>query len=110
MALAKTQREDAPLFHFKAFQDVRLQREVFVEADQTGIAVNGHHADVLGLAHQHFHAAAISADASAIGVKVHLQGLFRQTLAHRRQFAGLNHRFKKRRFLERRGRCGCNGY
>ncbi len=61
-ALAQMKREDASVFDIDRFEDVGLEFERRRVADQPRIAVDHHHAGVLGAGHQHPQLAARPAD------------------------------------------------
>ena len=101
MPLPQMKRENTPLLGLELFEKVRHQLVLVIESDEPGIAINGHHADVLGFAHAHLQRAAILAGGNAIAVEFHNERRFRQPLLHRREFPGFHHRRQIRRFGQR---------
>lgn len=110
VALAQMQREDASFLHVHGLEDVRLEVEIRVEADQPGVAENGHHADVLLGLHQHAPLPAVGTGGAAARGQVDHLGLLGQALGQRRQLALRHHLVQHRGLPAREVGSRCRGY
>ncbi len=87
------------IFHLQAFEQVRLELEIEVVANQACVAVNDHQANVLASAHQHYQLAAVLARALIRLVELDLLGRRRQPLLERWQLTARDELLEHRRLV-----------
>ncbi len=93
VARTQTEGENAPVLDIDGLRDVRLQLVVRRVSQQAGVAIDHHHASVLGARHQHVQRA-------AGGARLRWpydQRIGRQALGDRRQRTGLDVLLEERR-------------
>src|SRR5690606_41682820 len=79
------QREDSAIFDLEILQNVGHEVQVFIVSDQTRIAVNDDHANILRIPHEHPDLAPVPTRLPLHAVKIYDAGLDRYALLQRRQ-------------------------
>jgi hypothetical protein len=87
MALAQREGEDRVVFGLETGQNIRLKLQVLVVADQAGIAVDRHEADVALAADDGAHRAAVGTGFEPHLLQIDDAWAQRNALGHRRQAA-----------------------
>ena len=105
VALAQVHGELAVAAHLEALQDVGHDLQVRVIGGETRVAVDRHHAHVLGFGHQETEGAAVAPRAQALAVHGNDLGRRRQTFGKRRQASRFHVGVEGRRFHWRRLCC-----
>ena len=109
MAVAEPEGEGLVVLVLELCQKVRLERELFRVADEPGVGLDRHVADVPPAGDEGRHFAAGPADAAALGGKIDDHRFLRQPLCDGRQLALSDAFGKERSFdvaLRERGRTG----